>query len=226
MLLKLLYMYIIGIVNIYVEGFFIERFINICKNENIILWDLTIEKGTILRAKIKRSDFINIRHIAKKTSCRVRIDGKKGLPFVIKKYRKRKIFVIAILLIAFFCFCITRFIWNIEIEGNNKISKEEILSELSNYGIAEGKLKSNLDLDKIKNDIRLKRKDLSWIGINIKGTNAIVKIVEATERPEIIENKPSNIIANKSGIVSKMIVRQGTPRKNIRRYGFRRRFVS
>lgn len=218
MLLKWMYMYIFGIVEIAVEGFFIERFINICKNEDIVLWSLHVKNGTILKAKISKSDFKKIRLIAKKTGCKITLDGKKGLPFVIKKYKKRKIFAIALAVIAIFCFIITRFIWNIEIVGNERISKEEILSDLAKYGIAEGKFKSNLDLDKIKNEIRLNREDLSWIGIDIKGTNAIITVVESIGEPEIFdENVVTNIIADKSGTISKMIVRNGTARVNIRR---------
>lgn len=216
MIFKWLYMYIFGVVDITVEGFFIERFINICKTENIILWSSKVEKGTILKARISKSDFKMIRHIAKKTSCRVHMDRKNGLPFVMKKYKKRKIFAIALLVIAIFCFMITRFIWNIEVTGTENISKEEILSDLAKYGIEEGKLKSNIDLDEIKNEMRLGRNDLAWIGIEIKGTNVIVTVVEARQEPEIIdENTPCNIIADKSGTISKMIVRNGTARVNI-----------
>ena len=216
MLLKKIYMYILGFVDITVEGFFIERFINICNSENIILWSSNIEKGTILNVRINKSDFKKIRHIARKTNCRVALNGKNGLPFVIKKYRKRKIFAIALCVIAIFCFSITRFIWNIEIEGNEKMSKEEVTSELANYGIQVGKLKSNLDIEKIKNEMRLSYDDLAWIGIDIKGTNVIVRVVESTEEPEIIdENTPCNIIADKSGTISKLIIRNGTARVNV-----------
>ena len=114
---------------------------------------MEMEKGTILKAKINKSDFKNLRHIAKRTSCRVSLEGKSGLPFVIKKYKKRKIFAIALLVIAIFSFVITRFIWNIEISGAQNISREEILSDLAKYGIKEGKLKVNLDLEEIKNEI-------------------------------------------------------------------------
>ena len=216
MLLKNAYMYILGTVDITVEGFFIEKFINICNSENIILWSSVIEKGTILRAKINKADFKKIRHIAKKTNCRVVLNRKNGLPFVIKKYRKRKIFAISFLVIAIFCFSITRFVWNIEVTGNEKMSKEEIISELGNYGIAVGKLKSNFNIEEIKNEMRLNHGNISWIGIDIKGTNVIVKVVEAIEEPEIIdENTPCNIVAEKSGTISKMIIRNGTARKNV-----------
>lgn len=216
MLFKLWYMYIFGVVDIMVEGFFVERFINICKAENIILWKLKIEKGTILKARISKSDFKAIRHVAKKTSCRVSLERKSGLPFVMNKYKKRKIFAIATIVIAIFCFMVTRFIWNIEIMGNNEISKEEILSDLVPYGIQEGKLKSKLDLEQIKNEIRLKRDDLAWIGIDIEGTNVKVTVVEAIDEPEIIdENTPCSIFADKAGVISKMVVRGGTARVNV-----------
>ncbi len=214
-------MYLFGVVDITVEGFFIERFMNICRAQNIILWNLKVENGTILKARISKSDFKAIRHVAKKTSCRVSLDRKSGLPFVMKKYKKRKIFAIALLVIAIFCFLITRFIWNIEITGNENISKEEVLSDLAKYGIQEGKLKTNLDLDKIKNEIRMKRDDLAWIGIDMEGTNVSVTVVEAKQEPEIIdENTPCNIVADKTGVISKMVVRSGTARVNVRRYSF------
>lgn len=215
---KWLYIYFLGNVDITVEGFFIERFMNICKAENIVLWSSKIEKGTILKARISKSDFKKIRHIAKKTSCKVTLDEKNGLPFVMKRYKKRKTFAVALFVIAIFCFIITRFIWNIDISGNEEISKEEILSDLGSYGISIGKTKMNLDLDKIKNEIRLKRDDLAWIGIDIKGTNVIVTVVEAIQEPEIIdENTPSNIISDRNGTISKMVVRNGTARVNVRR---------
>ena len=216
MLLKNAYMYILGSVDIIVEGFFIEKFINICKSENIILWSSTIEKGTILKARINKSDFKKIKSISKKTNCKVALNGKNGLPFVIKKYRKRKVFAIALCVVVFFSFCITRFIWNIEIEGNEKISKEEIISDLGNFGIAVGKRKTNFDIEKIKNEMRLTHNEISWIGIDIKGTNVVVRVVEAIDKPEIIdENTPCNIIAEKSGTISRMIIRNGTARKSV-----------
>lgn len=216
MIFKWLYMYIFGTVEIVVEGFFIERFINICKTENIILWSSKMEKGTILKARISKNDFKILRHIAKRTSCHVSLERKSGLPFVMKKYKKRKIFAIALLVIAIFCFVITRFIWNIEISGTENISKEEILSDLAKYGIQEGKLKSKINLDEIKNEMRLSRDDLAWIGIDMEGTNVIVTIVEAIKEPEIMdENTPCNIVADKNGTISKMVVRHGTARVNV-----------
>ena len=46
-------------------------------------------------------------------------------------------------------------------------------------GIKIGKLKSEIETKSIINKMRLERDDLAWVGIEIKGTNAIIKVVEA-----------------------------------------------
>lgn len=210
------YMYCTGFVNISVEGFFTERFINSCFSNAIFLWDLKRENSTYLKVKISVKDFKKIKKIARITKCKVKIENKKGLPILMHKYRKRKIFLIAILVIAIFIFALSRFIWNIEIIGGNNIKEDEIRSLLSENGIEIGKRKGDFNLEKAINKIRMAREDISWIGIDIKGTNLIVKINEADKSPEIIDvNQVCNIIADKEGEISKLIVKQGTARVTV-----------
>ena len=205
-----------GFVTIEVEGFFIERFINICINKNILLQDLSREMNTYIKVKILKSDFKEIRNIARKTKCKVKIKKKSGIPFVINKYRKRKIFAIAALVIAIFIFIITKFVWNVEIKGNKNIDSDEIKSLIAEFGVYEGKLKSDINIEKINNLIRLNRNDIAWIGITLKGTNAIVEIEETIEKPEIIEkDKVCNIVAAEDAIISKIIVQNGTARVTV-----------
>ncbi len=214
--IRKVYMYCTGFVNISVEGFFTERFINSCFSNAIFLWDLKRENSTYLKVKISVKDFKKIKKIARTTKCKVKIENKKGLPILMHKYRKRKIFLIAILVIAIFIFALSRFIWNIEIIGGNNIKEDEIRSLLSENGIEIGKRKGDFNLEKAINKIRMAREDISWIGIDIKGTNLIVKINEADKSPEIIDvNQVCNIIADKEGEISKLIVKQGTARVTV-----------
>ena len=216
MIFQTFFWFFIGYVNIYVEGFFIEKFINICKNRKIVLQNLHLENDTYIKARILKTDFREIAKIAKKTKCKIKIEKKVGIPFIINRYRKRKVFAVAILLISIFIFVLTKHIWNIEINGTEKIPKNEIVELLNDYGIKIGNLKSNINTQKICNLIMLERNDISWIGIDIKGTNAIVSIKEAKEIPEIIDkNEICNIVAAKSGTISKIVVRSGTARVNV-----------
>lgn len=216
MILKLIYMFFAGYVYVSVEGFFVERFINICRSKNIFLQDLHRENNAYIKFKLLKSDFKEIRHIAKNAKCKVRIEKKKGIPFFINRYRKRKIFAVAILAIAIFIFILTKFIWNIEVQGNEKVPKEEILNIAKEYGISVGCYKSKIDTKKISNLIRLKRDDLAWIGISVQGTNVIITVEEAIEKPEIIDKETvCNVVASKNATISKIVVQNGTARVKV-----------
>ena len=211
MFLKIWLNYIFGFVNIKVESFYLERFINICISKNIFLWNIKRNKSSILYASISIRDYKRLRKITKKTKSIVKIEAKKGLPFILHKYRKRKIFLILLIVVLISLLATSNFIWNIEIEGNEKISSEELIQELKNDGLKTGVSKKKLNINSIINKVRLNRDDIAWIGINLKGTNAIVEIKEAEKAPEIInENEYCNIISNKEGIITKINVQNGT----------------
>lgn len=212
MYLKVLLNYILGYLNIEIEGYYIEKFINLCNNKKIALWNLKREKTTILNANIGITDFKEIRKILKKTKCRVKIKNKKGLPFIFNKYKKRKIFLLLLAICIATIIALSNFIWNIEITGTNKINKDEIMQILEEADFKIGTLKSKADTKEAINKIRLERDDVAWVGIDIKGTNAVVEIVEADEKPEIInEEEYCNLVASRDGIISKVNAANGTP---------------
>lgn len=211
MYIKILLNYILGYVNILVEGFFTERFINTCINKNIFLFNIKRDKSTIIYAKVGIFDFKNVVKIAKQSKCRVKIQRKSGLPFLFNRYKKRKIFAIALVSIICVIIYLSNFIWNIEIVGTDKINQNELIKTINSEGLTIGKLKRKVDLKSIINKIRLDRKDIAWIGIDLKGTNAIVKVVEADAKPEIIkEDEYCNIVSDKEASIIKVNAQNGT----------------
>lgn len=212
MYLQILKNYILGYVKITVEGYFIERLINLCMKNRILLWNSKRKKSTLLEANVSIKDFRRIIQFAKQSKCKVKIKSKKGLPFIFNRYKKRKIFFIFLCLIVVGILSLSNFVWNIEITGNITISSEELMQSLKNEGLDIGKLKSRIDTKEIINKMRLNRNDLAWIGIELKGTNAIVKIVEADEKPEIVpEDEYCNIVATKDAMIVKVNAINGTP---------------
>lgn len=211
MIFKILIYYILGFLNIEVEGIFVERFINICKSKGILLWNIKMEKGVILHANIGIKDYKNIRSIAKKTGTRIRIKNKCGVPFILHRYKKRKVFAAILILIIAVIVFFSNFIWNINVLGNEKISKEEILKALEEEGLKTGAFKAKVDTATVINNIRLKRNDIAWIGITINGTNAQVEIKETTKAPEIIsQDEYCNIVSDKEAMITKINVQNGT----------------
>lgn len=216
MFIKILLNYILGYVRITVEGYYIERFINICRNNKIIIWNLKRNKSVQLNLNIGIKDFKEIKKIAKKTKCKVKIIKKKGLPFLFNRYKKRKIFFGFLLLILVLIGISSNFIWNIEIKIENAEQLDNIYEDITSAGLETGKMKNKINTKEIINQIRLKRNDIAWMGIELKGTNAIVKLVKAERKPDIVDEEDyCNIVSDKVGVITKINAKNGTLAVNV-----------
>lgn len=211
MIIKILFSYIIGYLGITIEGYYIERFINMCRSNKIAIWHLKRKKDVQLDFRVNIHDFKEICDIAKKTKCKLRIKSKKGLPFLLHRYKKRKIFFILLIAMIFLTLLSSHFVWNVDIREENGQELENIAKDMEEAGLKTGKLKSKIDTKEIINKIRLQRKDIAWMGIELKGTNAIVKVVKADEKPEIIDDDEyCSIISDKVGMITKINAQTGT----------------
>ena len=92
------------------------------------------------------------------------------------------------------------------------MKQKEILQFIQSQGVDIGKYKNNIDTQNLINKLRIERDDIAWVGMEIKGTNLIIEIVEADKKPEIInENEYCNIISTKDAIIYKVKAQNGTP---------------
>lgn len=211
MMIKILFSYIMGYVGLTIEGYYIERFINMCRGNKIAIWHLKREKEIHLDFRVGIHDFKEVCKIAKKTKCKLKIKAKKGLPFLVHRYKKRKIFFVLLMVILFLTLLSSHFVWNVDIREENGQNLENIAKDIEEAGLKTGKLKSKINTKDIINKIRLERSDIAWMGIELKGTNAVVKVVKADEKPEIInEEEYCSIVSDKVGIVTKINAQTGT----------------
>ncbi len=212
MFIKIFLNYLFGYLNITIEGFFIERFINTATSKKIFLWNVKRKNDSVLNANISINDFKQIKEITRKTKCRIKINQKKGLPFLFHRYKKRKILFVLLFLIILIIMISSRYIWNIQIIGTENIDTNQLLQQLKENGLEIGKIKTKVDTKNIIQNIRLERADISWMEINLKGTNAIVNVVEAQSKPKIVDdNEHCDIISDKKGVITKITAQRGTP---------------
>ncbi|HEX3030119.1 MAG TPA: sporulation protein YqfD [Clostridia bacterium] len=210
MLLLRLWNYIRGYVIIEVEGYFLEKFINICINKQIFLWDIKRRKNSKMYLRVSIRAFKSLPPIARKTGCRIRIIKKCGLPFKIHKFKARKMFVIGAAVFIFLIYLMSSFVWTIEVKGNDRISTQTIVDKLASIGIKPGVLKFGINLDAAANKMMLQEEDLSWIGVSIKGTKVKVQVFERVKAPKLVpDEKPCDIIASKDGVIKSISTKIG-----------------
>ena len=86
MIIKILLNYIFGYIRISIEGYYIERFINICRKNKLTIWNLKRDKNVKLELNIGIRDLKKVAKIAKQTQCKLKIIKRRGIPFIFNKY--------------------------------------------------------------------------------------------------------------------------------------------
>lgn len=203
--------YLSGYVIIRIRGYSPERFINLCANKNIYMWNIKkTPDGYICSMSVKA--FFMLASIAHKTRCRVKIIKKVGLPFKMQKIMKRRMFLFGLILSIFIMLALSLFVWRIEIEGNLEYTNEAIIDFLADNNIRVGSIKFKLNCSEIDNLLLDHSKKTIWVSSELKGTKLFIHIREGVE-PEIspAENRPCDLVATVDGTIISIITRRGTP---------------
>ena len=104
--------YFRGYVRIRVMGFSPERFMNLCCNKGIVLWNIE-RKDDDYEMNIHLKAFLTLRPIVRKTGTRVAVLQRYGFPFFLPKMLKRKVFLVGLLLAIVFWLYSSVYIWDI-----------------------------------------------------------------------------------------------------------------
>lgn len=136
---------------------------------------------------------------------------RRGLPFLLARYRKRPGLIIGMLAGLALLFCAELFVWKVTVNGNTLLSDREIVDALDSYGIGVGSYIPDIPVLRAQNDFLLSYSDISSIAINVKGTHIQVEVLERTHAPEIDPNDGvCNLVAAEDGIVLSVDTAAGT----------------
>ena len=212
MMLKKLKNWLMGYLTVHISGISPERFINLCGNRNIYIWNIARDNEKY-RFNLSVKNYKKIRPIVKKTGLIPKIEQKHGLPFLINKNKKRKGFFLGIVIYSVLVYIMSLYIWDIEILGGYKYTPQALLKFLSEHNIKPGIKKKYINGSKIEEEIRLAYDDIGWVSAEVRGTRLIIKINETNMPAPIIEaTAPSHIVAAKDAVVKEIITRSGTPK--------------
>ena len=202
-----------------------ERFINACNYRKIKIWDLSASDGSY-EMNLWVKDFKKLRHISRKTSTKITIVKKYGLPFYLFDHRRRKLFFAGIFAATVLLLIMSGYIWDIEILGTHTQTEEVIRTFLKENHVNTGIRRGNIDCDRIVKDIRKGFDDIIWVSASIEGTRLIIQIKENEDAK--IDNKTDNktdikediypnsgtgtdLVSDCTGTIVRIITRKGIP---------------
>ena len=149
------------------------------------------------------------RNIIVKEKARIVKEKSCGLIHLFYRYRKRVGLYVTTLVVFAFLMVSQLFVWEIRVEGNEKIMDSEVIAVLEKIGFKEGAYKRGVDIDSLVNNFLILEKRVSWIAVNFDGSVAHVEIREG-KNPEIYSKKKNvNLVASHDGIILRADVLEG-----------------
>ncbi|MDA8235990.1 MAG: sporulation protein YqfD [Clostridia bacterium] len=210
MLLLKLWSFISGTITLVVQGTGLEKFINMAVSRGIHLWDITRIGPDRMRVKVGLGGFWPLRHISKRVNCRIHVEGKRGMPFIFSRLKRRRMLGLGAVTFLITLFVFSSLVWSIEVTGAKKIQPGRILEAAREGGLKPGTAKWQVDTEILEKNIRREIPELAFVGIEIRGTRVIIDVAEKKfANPQ--DKRPAHIVAVKKGIIKDVLVVAGQP---------------
>ncbi len=192
-----------GSVRLEVSGAFPERFLNLCAQRGAAFWGVEWPDSHTLRLTVAWKDRRGLDDLGARTGCTVTEQRRNGVPPFLLRFRKRYAFLAGLALaILAVCF-LNRFVLVVDVEGNDRVPTQAILTELRRQGLRPGVYGPSLAVKDIANETLLQLEDLSWMAVNLRGIRAQVVVRERIPKPELVDEKVlGDIVAEAPGIVT------------------------
>ncbi len=203
-----LYRWLRGSVTVVFEGAFAERLLNLCAHRRLSVWNIR-RAGERITVQLPAREFRRLHAVRAQSGIAVSIAAKHGLPFFLRRYRRRvglfAGFVLFFVLLQF----LSSFVWSIEVAGNDRVPTEEILAACRAVGITEGMPVRRLDALDQRVEMMLQIDGLAWAALNLEGTRLTVDVTEAAPTPPPEDETPCNLKAARDGVVRRVEVTAG-----------------
>ncbi len=181
------------------SGGFCERFLNLCKINNLNLWNIKND-GVKVIAFTTASEFTLIKKPARNAGMEINVVKECGLPFFIKRHKWRCGALAGVFLVFVAVWFLSGFIWEVEVVTDNGVKIENFTDCLADMGVETGARKSKIDVLQVQESLLDTFSELSWVSINIFGTKAQVEYMYAKPQKDIADNiNPTNVVSSKAG---------------------------
>lgn len=182
-----------GSVKINVSGKNLYGYINEIHNRRINCFGQYVKSG-IFCAEVYRHDLKKMKALAEEMGLELKSFEHKTFSAEVIKRRGRYGLIVGIMLVISASLYFSGVIVTIDIQGNEKVSDEIILSALEEIDIKSGTPFGQIDYIYSENQLRLMVDGISWAGMHRTGHRLVVEVTEIVEKPDMLHDRiPCNI---------------------------------
>lgn len=185
------------------------RFINILIRSGISPLSMrTVNEELELLVRAKQ--FKKMHAIKLRTHTQVHLIEKRGIPFALRRVRKRPGIPIGIFLAGMFYIWLSGFYWCVNVVGEAPYAKSEILSAAEKSGVFIGASKKDVDLPVAANALIRDLPQISWASFNSDGCCVTLDYRPTVQKIEAPEKTGAyDVIARHDGLIRKIAAQGG-----------------
>lgn len=193
-----------------------EGVINSCVNEGIIIRQGRFKSACQVVLSLREDELTLFGEICRKNGAEFEVLSLKGGRILRERFERRWVLLSACFVMLLLLFFSSFFVWRIKIVSDGEISQARLLNVLSSAGLYEGALRHNISSDMLRCTVLTQMPEISWLGVNISGSEARVMVNVSKKREEIYEeNKLTDLAAKRDGIIKSMQILNGQSMKNV-----------
>ena len=168
-----------GMLTIRVRGAELERFLNLCAQQRIMLYRIRRTQMDELRAELTLRDFYRLACVRKRSRCRVHIVRRRGFPFVWNRLRHRHGLWLGFVLMGLLCWELSSRIWMIDLRLEQGVNGQTVMQELETLRIGVGTKSRTIDAKDVKRHMMMKLDELKYFSVNIDFILRTIQIQQA-----------------------------------------------
>jgi similar to stage IV sporulation protein len=203
-----------------IEYFRSAYLVTLHANDARLILDLLISHGLPFHGQKIQGDTFSVLLYGPHFREYIRLRGKRryrnetrerlGFLALAGRYKKRTGLVVGFFLAVALLILSSLFVWDIDIEGTDRIPEQAVLEALENRGVRLGTFIPSVDTEISEAYLVLDVDGLSFVSINLRGTVVQVEIREREKNTEIVDTQsPSNLIAAADGQIEALRVTGG-----------------
>ena len=187
--------------------------LTLLSGNGVVLYHVSADDG-MLYATIDLENFKRTQRLLRDNHMRFRICGKRGIPFVINKCKRRKGIWMGLVCAVLLGHFLLSFLWTYEVMGNEYYSDAHIIALVQQYGLWPGTRMEDIEYDAIEYTIELEHPEFTWVQLEQKGTTLCIEVKERLANIVDLKNTGS-IIAKADGRITELTVYTGTAMVNM-----------
>ena len=186
-------------------GAFPAGVLNTAAGEGIELWGVESLNANTLRLHIYEGQLEALRRAADRAGCELRIIEQSGGRSALRKLLRRPALLIGLAAAALLLLASSFFVWDVEVQGNKRLSRGEVLRTLEDCGFGVGSFWPGRNTDLLCSEVMLRLPEIAWMTVNVSGSRAVVAVAERTEKPLMYDSaRPADLVAARDGLVRRV----------------------